>query len=63
MTWLVRNWQQVLIALGEHVLISLVALAISFTLAMLIGVWAARRPRVLAAACSTRSRRWRCWRC
>jgi len=50
MTWLVRNWQQVLVALGEHVLISLVALAISFTLAMLIGVWAARRPRVLAAA-------------
>lgn len=50
MTWLVRNWQQVLVALGEHVLISLVALVISFTLAMLIGVWAARRPRVLAAA-------------
>ena len=50
MTWFVRNWQQVLVALGEHVLISLVALAISFTLAMLIGVWAARRPRALAAA-------------
>lgn len=50
MKWLERNWPQVLVALGEHLLISLSALAIAFALAMVIGVWAARRPRVLAAA-------------
>ena len=50
MKWLERNWPQVLVALGEHVLISLSALAIAFALAMVIGVWAARRPRALAAA-------------
>ena len=50
MKWLERNWPQVLTALGEHVLISLTALAIAFALAMLVGIWAARRPRVLAGA-------------
>jgi osmoprotectant transport system permease protein len=50
MTWLQRNWPQVLSALGEHVLISLTALVIAFALAFAIGIWAARRPRVLAGA-------------
>lgn len=49
MKWLERNWPQVLWALAEHVWISLSALVIAFVLAMAIGIWAARRPRALAA--------------
>jgi len=50
MKWLLRNWSQVLVALGEHVLISLTALVIAFAIAFVIGIWAARRPRALAGA-------------
>ena len=50
MKWLLRNWSQVLVALGEHVLISLTALVIAFVIAFVIGIWAARRPRALAGA-------------
>jgi len=50
MKWLERNWDQVLIALGEHLLISATALAIAFVLSLAIGIWAARNARVLSAA-------------
>jgi osmoprotectant transport system permease protein len=46
MTWLSRNWDQVLVALGEHLVISLTALAIASALSLVAGIWAARNDRV-----------------
>jgi len=48
-SWLGRNWDQVAVALYEHVLIALTALAIAAVISLGLGVWAARRPRVFAA--------------
>ncbi len=50
MTWLLRNWPQVLSALAEHVAISLAALSIAFAIALAVGVAVARRERWLNAA-------------
>lgn len=50
MKWLERNWDQVLLGLGEHLLISAAALALAFALSLAIGIWAARDRRVLATA-------------
>jgi len=47
--WAARNWEQVAVALYEHVLISLTALAIAAVISLALGIWAARRPRVFAA--------------
>src|SRR5438128_5209197 len=49
MQWFLRNWDQVAIALWEHVAISLTALSIAFVLSLAIGIVAARRPRIYAA--------------
>src|SRR5436190_6378867 len=49
MQWFLRNWDQVAIALWEHVAISLTALSIAFALSLGIGIVAARRPRIYAA--------------
>jgi osmoprotectant transport system permease protein len=46
MKWLRNNWDQVLAALGEHIVISFTALAIAFVLSLAIGIWAARSDRV-----------------
>jgi osmoprotectant transport system permease protein len=48
-SWLVRNWPQVAVALYEHVVIALTALAIAAAISLALGIWAARRPRVFAA--------------
>jgi len=48
-SWALRNWEQVAVALYEHVLIALTALAIAAVISLVLGVWAARRPRVFAA--------------
>ena len=50
MTWLMRNWDQVLLGLYEHILISLSVLVIAFVLSFAIGLWAARREVVYRAA-------------
>ena len=50
MTWLMRNWDQVLLGLYEHIVISLTALVIAFIVAFVIGLWAARHERVYQAA-------------
>jgi osmoprotectant transport system permease protein len=47
-TWFARNWEQLLFALYEHVLISLAALVIAAVISLALGIWAARRPRVFA---------------
>ena len=50
MKWLRNNWDQVLQALGEHVVISFTALAIAFAISLAIGIWAARNERVFRRA-------------
>lgn len=50
MKWLRNNWDQVLQALGEHVVISFTALAIAFAISLAIGIWAARHERVFRRA-------------
>jgi osmoprotectant transport system permease protein len=48
-SWAARNWDQLGVALYEHVLISLTALAIAAAISLVLGIWAARRPRVFSA--------------
>jgi osmoprotectant transport system permease protein len=50
MTWLARNWDQVAVALYQHVAIALTALVIAFAIALPVGIWAARNARVYAVA-------------
>lgn len=50
MTWLARNWDQVAVALAQHIGISLTALVIAFAIALPVGVWSARNARVQALA-------------
>ncbi|HXR57636.1 MAG TPA: ABC transporter permease [Casimicrobiaceae bacterium] len=50
MSWFLRNYDQVAVALGQHVVIALTALAIAFVIALPVGVVAARRERVYAVA-------------
>jgi osmoprotectant transport system permease protein len=50
MTWFLRNWDQVAVALGQHVAISLTALLIAFAIALPVGIAAARSDRIYAAA-------------
>lgn len=45
MTWFLRNWDQVAVALWEHIVISATSLAIAFALSLAIGIWAARHDR------------------
>jgi osmoprotectant transport system permease protein len=46
MTWLFNNWDQVLVALWQHIVISATSIGIAFVLSLVIGVWAARHERV-----------------
>jgi osmoprotectant transport system permease protein len=46
MTWLLNNWDQVLVALYQHIVISATSIGIAFVLSLVIGVWAARHERV-----------------
>ena len=50
MNWFLRNWEQVALALGEHLVIAGSALAIAFALSLAAGIAAARNQRVFAAA-------------
>jgi len=50
MTWFLRNWEQVAVALAEHIVIAGSALAIAFVLSLAIGIAAARSQRVFDAA-------------
>ncbi len=49
MNWAARNWDQVAVALYEHMLISLTALVIGAAISLALGIWAARRPWVFDA--------------
>ena len=50
MKWLINHWEDVLIALGEHVAIALTALAIASVVSLAIGIWAAKNDRVYRVA-------------
>ena len=50
MKWLMGHWEDVLIALGEHVAIALTALAIASVASLAIGIWAAKNDRVYRVA-------------
>ena len=50
MTWFLRNWDQVAVALYQHVAIASTALVIAFAIALPVGIWAARNARVYAVA-------------
>ena len=41
MTWLINNWDQVLIGLYEHVIIAATSLAIAFAISLVVGILAA----------------------
>lgn len=46
MKWFLNNWDQVAIALGQHIVISFTSLAIAFAISLAVGIWAARHDRV-----------------
>jgi osmoprotectant transport system permease protein len=46
-SWVLRNWDQIAVALWQHVVISATSLAIAFAISLVVGVWAARHDRVL----------------
>jgi osmoprotectant transport system permease protein len=50
MNWFLRNFDQVAVALGQHIAIALTALVIAFAMALPVGIAAARSQRVYAAA-------------
>ena len=50
MKWLGSHWEDVLIALGEHVAIALTALVIASIVSLAIGIWAAKNDRVYRVA-------------
>ena len=50
MTWFLRNWDQVAVALGQHVTIVLTALVIAFAIALPVGIVAARNARIYTIA-------------
>ena len=46
MTWLLNNWDRVLVGLYQHIVISATSIGIAFVLSLVIGIWAARHDRV-----------------
>ena len=50
MKWLINHWEDVLIALGEHVAIALTALVIASVVSLAIGIWAAKNDHVYRVA-------------
>ena len=46
MTWLLNNWDQVLVGLYQHIVISATSIGIAFVLSLVIGIWAARHDLV-----------------
>jgi osmoprotectant transport system permease protein len=49
-TWTLENYDRLLAALAEHVAMVAAALALSLVIALPLGTWSARRPRIYAAA-------------
>jgi osmoprotectant transport system permease protein len=47
--WTLNNYDRLITALGEHILLVGIALALSLAIAFPLGIWSARRPRVYLA--------------
>src|SRR5260370_59087 len=50
MSWAIENYEQLAVALGEHIGLVATALAISLVIAFPLGIWTARRPPLYVAA-------------
>lgn len=48
MSWTFRNWDNIALALWEHVVLVGISITIAFAISLLLGIWASRRPRVYA---------------
>ena len=46
MKWFLNNWDQVAVALWQHIVIASISLSIAFVLSLAVGIWAARHERV-----------------
>ena len=46
MTWTLNNYDRLLAALGEHVMLVGIALALSLAMSLPLGIWSARAPRI-----------------
>ena len=46
MSWFLRNWDQVAVALWQHIVISVTSLSIAFVISIVVGIVAARNERV-----------------
>lgn len=46
MKWLFNNFDQVVVALWQHIVIAFTSLAIAFAISLFVGIWAARHDRV-----------------
>lgn len=55
MTWIAQNWAQTLALVGEHLALTLPAIALSVLLAVPLGHFACRRPRLGGALATTAS--------
>jgi osmoprotectant transport system permease protein len=53
MKWVINNWEQILVALYEHVLIAATSLAIAFAISLVVGIVAARNDRILRWSIAT----------
>jgi osmoprotectant transport system permease protein len=49
-TWAIENYDQLTIALGEHIVLVATALVLSLLIAFPLGIWTARRPALYVAA-------------
>lgn len=49
MNWAPKNIDTILQAAGEHLLLSLLSVAIGCAIALVLGIWSARRPRLYVA--------------
>jgi len=48
LTWTPRHIDDILYAAGEHLLLSLLSVSIGCAIALVLGIWSARRPRLYA---------------
>jgi osmoprotectant transport system permease protein len=46
MKWFLNNWTDVLVALGQHIVIAFISLAIAFAISLVVGIFAARHDKV-----------------
>src|SRR5260370_39161987 len=50
MSWAIENYDQLAVALGEHIVLVATALAISLVISFPLGIWTARLPALYVAA-------------